>query len=97
MTPINPSFIDARDALIDADCAANACANEDSIWGGFADRGLGYGAIAPLGQSGILGIGAYMGIGESFSVPYLDVARGRRSTTASATTTARSIRASRSS
>ena len=53
MTPINPSFTDARDAILDADCATNACANEASIWGGFADRGLGYGAIAPLGQSGI--------------------------------------------
>jgi len=73
MTPINPSFTDARDALFDADCAANACANEKSIWGGFADRGLGYNAIAPLGQDGILGAGAFLGIGESFSVPYLDI------------------------
>ena len=32
MTPINPSFIDARTALLDADCATNACANERSIW-----------------------------------------------------------------
>ena len=48
MTPINPSFTEARDALIDADCAANACANERSIWAGFADRGLGYGAVAPF-------------------------------------------------
>ncbi|MGQ0540972.1 MAG: M36 family metallopeptidase [Blastocatellia bacterium] len=28
LTPANPTFIQARDALIDADCAANACANE---------------------------------------------------------------------
>ncbi len=73
MTPINPSFTDARDALIDADCAANACANEKWIWGGFADRGLGYKATAPLAQDGVVGLGAYMGVGESFSVPYLDV------------------------
>ncbi|HEV7517800.1 MAG TPA: IPTL-CTERM sorting domain-containing protein [Thermoanaerobaculia bacterium] len=76
MTPINPSFVDARDALIDADCAANACANEKWIWAGFADRGLGYKAISPLGQDGIsagTGGNAFLGVGESFSMPYLDV------------------------
>ncbi|HSS49189.1 MAG TPA: M36 family metallopeptidase, partial [Thermoanaerobaculia bacterium] len=73
MTPINPSFTDARDALIAADCVTNACANEASIWGGFADRGLGYGAIAPLGQSGILGSGGHVGVGESFKLPFLDL------------------------
>lgn len=73
MTPINPSFIDARDALIDADCAANACANETSIWSGFAGRGLGYGAVGPSGQVGIEGAGGYAGIGESFAAPNLDV------------------------
>ncbi len=73
MTPAEPSYIQARDAIIAADCATNACANEDSIWGGFADRGLGYKAIAPLGQSGIVGIAAYTGIGESFALPHLDV------------------------
>jgi uncharacterized repeat protein (TIGR01451 family) len=73
MTPINPSFTDARDALIDADCAANACANESSIWAGFADRGLGYGAVAPLGKDGLQGVGGFIGVGESFVVPHLDV------------------------
>jgi len=76
MTPINPSFTDARDALLEADFAANAGANERSIWEGFADRGLGYKAVAPLGQAGILGSGGHVGISESFSVPYLDVVNG---------------------
>jgi subtilisin-like proprotein convertase family protein len=71
MTPSNPSFIDARDAIIAADGATNAYANEASIWGGFADRGLGYKAVAPLGISGIFNRG-HIGIGESFSLPYLD-------------------------
>lgn len=72
-TPNNPSFIQARDALVDADCAANAaCPNEMSIWGGFADRGLGYNAIAPLGHT--LGwVAGHLGIGESFELPNLDV------------------------
>ncbi|HEX9942163.1 MAG TPA: M36 family metallopeptidase [Thermoanaerobaculia bacterium] len=73
MTPSHPSFTDARDALILADCATNGCANERSIWEGFADRGLGYGAVAPLGQVGFLNIG-HMSLGESFSLPHLDVA-----------------------
>lgn len=72
-TPNNPSFVQGRDALVDADCAANAaCPNEVSIWGGFADRGLGYGAIAPLGR--IFGFAAgHMGVGESFASPNLDI------------------------
>jgi uncharacterized repeat protein (TIGR01451 family) len=72
MTPIDPSFLDARDALFDADCATNACANEDSIWGGFADRGLGYGAVEPYHIMGRF-VRSHIGIGESFSSPYLDV------------------------
>ncbi len=73
MTPSNPSFTDARDALILADCATNACANERWIWEGFADRGLGYGAVSPLGHAGFSGV-AHLGVGESFSLPHLDVA-----------------------
>jgi uncharacterized repeat protein (TIGR01451 family) len=73
MTPIDPSFTEGRDAIIDADCATNACANEDSIWGGFADRGLGYGASTPYNV--MFGYTAsHLGIHESFKVPYLDVA-----------------------
>lgn len=72
-TPNNPSFIQGRDALIDADCAANAaCPNELSIWGGFADRGLGYNAIAPLGYT-TGWVAGHLGIGESFELPNLDV------------------------
>ena len=72
MTPIDPTFTQARDALFDADCATNACANEESIWSGFADRGLGYGAATPYNVA--FGYtAAHMGVHESFSAPYLDV------------------------
>lgn len=72
-TPNNPSFIQGRNALVDADCAANAaCPNEVSIWGGFADRGLGYGAIAPLGYM-YAPRAPHMGVGESFASPNLDI------------------------
>jgi uncharacterized repeat protein (TIGR01451 family) len=72
MTPINPSFTDARDAFVQADCATHACANETSIWAGFADRGLGYKAVAPYRVNGRY-VSAHEAIGESFSSPYLDV------------------------
>lgn len=72
LTPIDPSFTDARNALIDADCATNACANEQWIWAGFADRGLGYGAKDSGNVGGAIAIGHH-GIRESFVLPYLDV------------------------
>lgn len=68
LTPVEPGFLDARDALFDADCAANGCAHEQALWEGFADRGLGYGAEASLGRA------THIGVGESFEVPHLDVA-----------------------
>ncbi|MET0647513.1 MAG: M36 family metallopeptidase, partial [Pyrinomonadaceae bacterium] len=73
LTPVNPTYEDARDALIDADCATNACANEQSIWDGFADRGLGYGARSSSAY-GFAPIATHQGIVESFAAPYLDVA-----------------------
>jgi uncharacterized repeat protein (TIGR01451 family) len=73
LTPINPGFVDARDAILSADCMSFGCAHEDAIWSGFANRGLGYGAVAPLGQGGgVEGAGGYVGVGASFDVPYLD-------------------------
>ena len=71
MTPNNPTYTDARDAIIDADCATNACANEQSIWDGFADRGLGYGARTSSAY-GFAPVATHQGIVESFSTPYLD-------------------------
>lgn len=72
MTPVNPSFIEGRDAIIAADMATNAGANEKWIWQGFADRGLGYNAVAPYSR--LFGyLAGHVSIGESFDVPYLDV------------------------
>ena len=73
MTPINPNYTDARDAIVDADCVTNACANEVSIWDGFADRGLGYGARVSTAY-GFAPVATHQGIVESFSQPFLDVA-----------------------
>lgn len=72
MTPNNPTYVDARDALIDADCATNSCANEQSIWDGFADRGLGYGSRVSTAY-GFAPVATHQGILESFTAPGLDV------------------------
>ncbi len=73
LTPANPSFIQARDALIDADCTTNACANEQSIWDAFADRGLGYGAKVPNSVVFTPGPSGHIGVAESFLPANLDV------------------------
>jgi uncharacterized repeat protein (TIGR01451 family) len=73
MTPIDPTFVDARDAILNADCATNACANEDSIWAGFADRGFGYGAEAPYYQTFAWVFTSHMAFHESAALPYVDV------------------------
>jgi uncharacterized repeat protein (TIGR01451 family) len=73
MTPIDPTFVDARDAILNADCATNTCANEDSIWGGFADRGFGYGARAPYYMIFAYAFSGHMAFHESTALPYLDV------------------------
>ena len=42
--PCNPTFIQARDAILDADTALTNGANYCEIWKGFAKRGLGQGS-----------------------------------------------------
>ena len=73
LTPANPTFIEARDALLAADAAAFSSRNEQWIWEAFADRGLGYKAVAPFSRMGGAGFTGHIGIGESFDLPYLDV------------------------
>lgn len=44
LQPCNPTFISARDAILDADKALTGGDNQCEIWKGFAKRGLGTGA-----------------------------------------------------
>jgi len=44
LTPCNPTYVDARDALLVADQAMNAGANRAAIWGALAPRGMGFSA-----------------------------------------------------
>ncbi|KAF7593537.1 Fungalysin/Thermolysin Extracellular metalloproteinase 5 [Aspergillus hancockii] len=44
LQPCNPNFVQARDAILDADTALTNGANQCEIWKAFAKRGLGSGA-----------------------------------------------------
>lgn len=44
LQPCNPTFVSARDAILDADLALTGGDNKCEIWKGFAKRGLGQGA-----------------------------------------------------
>jgi extracellular elastinolytic metalloproteinase len=63
LTPAQPTFLQARDAIISAATALNP---EDVplIWKGFANRGMGKGAQGPSATSVDL-----TGVVESFNVP----------------------------
>ncbi|KXJ95029.1 extracellular elastinolytic metallo proteinase [Microdochium bolleyi] len=45
LQPCNPTFIQSRDAILDADIALTRGANKCEIWRGFAKRGLGANAV----------------------------------------------------
>jgi extracellular elastinolytic metalloproteinase len=46
LQPCNPTFVEARDAILAADVANNDGVNQCHIWEGFAKRGLGFSAEA---------------------------------------------------
>jgi hypothetical protein len=62
MTPINPTFVEGRDALLVAAYATDP-SDYDRFWHAFAKRGAGFGAVAPDRYSG-----DNNGVTESFSV-----------------------------
>jgi subtilisin-like proprotein convertase family protein len=64
LTPTAPTFTQARNAIIQADCAGFAGADEIDFWRGFARRGLGFSALAP--PSGSAGL---TGVVEAFDLP----------------------------
>ncbi|KAF2679942.1 extracellular metallo proteinase MEP [Lentithecium fluviatile CBS 122367] len=45
LQPCNPTFVSAREAILDADKALTGGENQCEIWKGFAKRGLGTGAV----------------------------------------------------
>lgn len=62
LAPANPNFVQARDAIIQADLVANAGANHDELWAAFARRGLGANATSPASNT-------TTGVVESYDVP----------------------------
>ena len=62
LSPVNPSFIEARDAVLQADLVNNAGTNQVGLWRGFAKRGLGYSAWVPGSVSTV-------GIIEGYDLP----------------------------
>ncbi len=62
LSPANPNYLQARDAIIQADLVNNAGANRSELWAAFAKRGMGASATAPSS-------GTTTGVAESFDLP----------------------------
>jgi hypothetical protein len=62
LQPCNPTFVDARDAILLADQNNNGGANQCEIWAGFAKRGLGVNADDGGSSSSV-------SVTEDFTVP----------------------------
>ena len=62
LSPANPLFLQARDAILQADRVDNGGANQDLLWASFAKRGMGYFASSPANST-------TTGVGESFVTP----------------------------
>jgi uncharacterized repeat protein (TIGR01451 family) len=62
LSPADPNFLQARDAILQADQVDNAGANLDDLWAAFAKRGMGFSATSPDSST-------TTGIHESFDVP----------------------------
>jgi hypothetical protein len=60
----NPNFLQARDAILQADIANHGGANLGHLWAGFAKRGMGSSATSPASSTTV-------GIVEAFDIPNL--------------------------
>ena len=64
LTPVDPTFAQARDAILQADLLNHGGTNQLALWRGFAKRGLGYSATVP-------GPSTTVGIQEAFDLPFV--------------------------
>jgi hypothetical protein len=62
LSPPNPTFLQARDAIIQADVVDTGGANRKELWTAFAKRGMGISATVPANSTTV-------GVHESFDVP----------------------------
>lgn len=61
--PANPTYIQARDAILQADVVDNGGADLGELWLAFAKRGMGSGASAPPSST-------TLGVVESYTLPF---------------------------
>ncbi len=59
LQPCSPGFVDARNAILQADQVNNGGANQCTIWNAFAKRGLGYSATQGSTSSSTDGVQAF--------------------------------------
>lgn len=62
LSPPDPTFLEERDAIIQADLVNSGGANRDELWTAFAKRGMGFSAGCPSNDTTV-------GVEESFDVP----------------------------
>jgi autotransporter-associated beta strand protein len=62
LTPAHPNFLQARDAIIQADLVDTGGANHNELWAAFAKRGMGFSATSPDSST-------VSGIHEAFDMP----------------------------
>jgi uncharacterized repeat protein (TIGR01451 family) len=62
LSPANPNFLQARDAIIQADLVLTGGANRNELWAAFAKRGMGASATSPSSST-------TAGVHESFDLP----------------------------
>ena len=51
LSPANPNFLQARDAILQADLVDNAGTNRAELWAAFAKRGMGVSATSPASST----------------------------------------------
>ncbi len=51
LSPPNPTFVEARDAILQADLVLTGGTNQNDLWAAFAKRGLGFLAAAPANST----------------------------------------------
>ena len=62
LSPANPTFLQARDGIIQADLVDNGGANRNELWAAFAKRGMGASATVPVNST-------TTGVVEAFDLP----------------------------
>ncbi len=62
LSPANPNFIEARDAILQADLVLTRGANQLELWRAFAKRGMGFTASSPPSYTTV-------GVRESYDIP----------------------------